>query len=72
MSWLDLFGFVSAALMLLFYTLEHRAPFYVLAFAVTCTLSAIYLFLAGAWAFAWVEVVWTFVALKRWWKLQKA
>jgi hypothetical protein len=67
MSALNLFGFVAVSLMLFFYTLEHRAPWYVLAFAATCVLSAIYGFLQGAWPFGCVEVVWTFVALRRWW-----
>ena len=67
---LDLFGFVSLSVMLLFYALEHRARGYVLAFAGTCVLSAIYGFLQGAWPFGCVEVVWTFVALRRWWTLR--
>ena len=67
---LDLFGFVSVSVMLLFYALEHRARWYVLAFAGTCVLSAIYGFLQGAWPFGCVEVVWTFVALRRWWTLR--
>jgi len=70
MSGLDLFGFVSVSLMLLCYALEHRSPWFVLAFAATCILSAVYGFLQGAWPFGCVEVVWTFVALRRWWSLR--
>ena len=70
MSWLDIFGFVSVTLMLLFYAFERRAPWYVLAFAGTCVLSAIYAFLQGAYPFGFVETIWTFVALKRWWSLR--
>lgn len=70
MSALDLFGFVSASLMLIFYALEHRAPAYVLAFAVTCLTSGVYGFLQGAWPLGCVEVIWTGVALRRWWTLR--
>lgn len=70
MSALDLFGFISVSFMLLFYALEHRSHWCILAFAATCVLSAIYGFLQGAWPFGCVEVVWTFVALRRWWTLR--
>lgn len=72
MSLLTLFGFVSVSLMLVFYALEHRSPWYVLAFAGSCLTSSAYGFLQGAWPFGMVEGVWTLVALKRWWGLVTA
>ena len=73
MNALTLFGLVSVSLMLVFYALEHRSPWFVLAFAASCLSSSIYGFIVpGAWPFGCVEGVWTFVALKRWWSLRAA
>jgi hypothetical protein len=38
----------------------------VLAFASGCALSSVYGFLAGAWAFGAVELIWAAVAVQRW------
>lgn len=51
--------------MLLFYWLEERDARYVAAFALACWSSALYAWLAGAWPFTAVEVVWGVVALRR-------
>ena len=72
MDGLTLYGFVSVSLMLLFYFLEHRSRWFVLAFAGSCAMSSAYGFLQGAWPFGLVEGVWTFVALKRWRGLRRA
>jgi hypothetical protein len=68
MDRLTAFGLVSVTLMLAFYALEDRAPFYVLAFALACLMGSAYGFLQGAWPFGVVELFWSFVALRRWWK----
>ncbi len=65
MEWLSAFGLFSVTAMLLFYALEDRSPWYVLAFAVACALGSAYGFLQGAWPFGLVEVVWELVALWR-------
>ena len=52
--------------MLAFYALERRSPWFILAFALACALTSIYGFLQGAWPFGVVELVWAFVALRRW------
>ncbi len=67
MDGLTLFGVVAVSTMLLFYTLEPRAAVFVLAFAAASLASSIYGFLAGAWPFGVVELVWSAVALRRWW-----
>lgn len=54
--------------MLVTYTLEPRARAFVLAFAGACLASALYGFLAGAWPFGVIEVVWAGVAVRRWQK----
>jgi hypothetical protein len=51
--------------MILMYTLEHRAPLFVAAFALGCALSSSYGFLAGTWPFGAVEALWSLVALRR-------
>lgn len=66
MDGLTLYGFVSVSLMLLFYALEDKSSWFVLAFAGSCAMSSVYGFLQGAWPFGLVEGVWTLVALGRW------
>jgi hypothetical protein len=63
---LSLFGLVAVSAMLLFYALEARSHWFVLAFASACAMGSTYGFLQGAWPFGLVEGVWTLIALKRW------
>ena len=59
MSGLTLFGLVAVTLMLVFYALERRSHWFVLAFSVSCVLGSLYGFMQGAWPFGLVEaVVW--------------
>ena len=67
MNLLNLFGLFSVAAMLLFYALENRSPWFILAFAGSCVLGSAYGFLQGAWPFGLVEAVWSIVAIRRWW-----
>ena len=71
MDALTLYGFASVSLMLLFYFLENRSPWFVLAFAGSCVMSSAYGFLQGAWPFGLVEGVWSLAALDRWRLLRK-
>jgi hypothetical protein len=66
MDVLSLFGLLAVTAMLVFYALEDRSPWFVLAFAAACALASAYGFLQGAWPFGLVEAVWTLVALRRW------
>lgn len=66
MSALDLFGLIAVSLMLLFYALEKRSRWYILAFAGACGLGSVYGFLQGAWPFGVVEAIWAGVAARRW------
>jgi hypothetical protein len=59
---LTLFGAGAVALMMLFYALENRSRWYTLAFAAACIAASAYGFLARAWPFGIVELVWAFVA----------
>jgi len=72
MDRLTLFGLIAVSLMLLFYALEDRSPWFILAFAGACVLSSSYGFLQGAWPFGVVEAVWALVALRRWWKSRRS
>jgi hypothetical protein len=45
MSALSLFGLAAVTAMLIFYALEDRSPWFVLAFAAACALGSIYGFL---------------------------
>jgi hypothetical protein len=66
MDFLTLFGLTAVTAMLLFYALEDRSHWYVLAFAAACALASIYGFLQGAWPFGIVEAIWAAVAVHRW------
>ena len=70
MSPLTIYGVVAVGSMLLFYALEDRAPVFVLAFAGACAASAVYGFMAGAWPFGVVEVIWSAVAVRRWMRVR--
>jgi presenilin-like A22 family membrane protease len=69
---LTLFGLLSLSAMLLFYALEHRSHWFVLAFAGGCVAASIYGFLQGAWPFGVVELIWAAVAIRRWQTLIQA
>ncbi|WP_363129979.1 hypothetical protein [Sphingomonas sp.] len=49
------------------YALESRGPIWTLGFAIGSLLSSVYGFLQGAWPFGVVEIVWTVVAVRKWW-----
>ena len=66
MDVLTLFGLFAVAMMLVCYALEDRSVWFILAFAVSCTLGSAYGFLQGAWPFGVVEAIWSIVALRRW------
>ena len=70
MDALTTFGFAAVAAMLVFYALEARSPWFVLAFAGACALGSAYGFLQGAWPFGVVEAIWAVVALRRWQRLR--
>ena len=67
MSQLSIFGLFAVTAMLVFYALENRSHWFVLAFAFSCALGSVYGFLQGAWPFGLVEAVWSVVAFRRWW-----
>lgn len=69
---LTLFGLLSLSAMLVFYALEHRSHWFVLAFAGGCIAASVYGFLQGAWPFGIVELIWVVVAFKRWLSLRHA
>jgi hypothetical protein len=60
------FGLFAVIAMLVFYALEDRSAWYVLAFAGACALASIYGFLQGAWPFGMVEAIWALIAIRRW------
>jgi hypothetical protein len=65
MDALTLFGVLSVTAMLVFYALEERSPYFLVAFSLACWSAAVYGWLAGTWPFAVVEVIWGAVALRR-------
>ena len=67
MNPLTSFGLFAVTAMLVFYALEKRSRWFILAFAGSCILGSVYGFLQGAWPFGLVEAVWSLVAIRRWW-----
>jgi hypothetical protein len=72
MSPLSALGLISVTAMLVFYALEKRSRWFILAFAGACALGSLYGFLQGAWPFGLVEAVWAVVATRRWWGESKS
>ncbi len=66
-----IFGVVSVSFMMAMYAFEHRGRAFILAFGVGCLLSSAYGFLARAWPFGVVELVWSAIAVKRWLNLRE-
>jgi hypothetical protein len=66
MDKLTVFGLFAVTAMLVFYALENRSAWFILAFAGACALGSAYGFLQGAWPFGLVEAVWALVAVSRW------
>ena len=66
MDLLTTFGLFSVSAMLVFYALEDRSPWFILAFAGACVLASAYGFLQGAWPFGLIESIWAVVAVQRW------
>lgn len=67
-----IFGVVAVSFMMVMYALERRHPRFVAAFALGCLLSSTYGFLAGAWPFGCVELIWAGVALRRFAQVRRA
>ena len=66
MNSITLFGLFAVTAMLIFYALEDRSSWFILAFAVACALGSVYGFRQGAWPFGVVEAIWSVVAVRRW------
>jgi hypothetical protein len=64
---LTIFGLFAVTAMVVFYALEKRSRWFILAFGASCALGSVYGFLQGAWPFGLVEAVWSVIALRRWW-----
>ena len=68
MNPLTIFGLFAVTTMLVFYALERRNRWFILAFAGSCILGSVYGFMQGAWPFGVVEAVLSVVAIRRWWR----
>jgi hypothetical protein len=62
---LTAFGAAAVTFMMLMYALERRHRGFILAFAVGCLLSSAYGFMAGAWPFGAVEIIWAGIAVHK-------
>lgn len=72
MNSLTIFGLFALTAGMIFYALESRSTWFILAFGGACILGSIYGFLLqGAWPFGVVEAAWSVVAIKRWWTISR-
>ncbi|MCL5971211.1 MAG: hypothetical protein M1499_01435 [Firmicutes bacterium] len=69
---LTAYGATVVTLMMVFYALESRSPWFTFAFALSCLGSASYGFLAGTWPFGVVETVWSLIAFRKWSNLRRS
>jgi hypothetical protein len=60
-----IYGLCAVTFMMTMYALERRGRVFVVAFAAGCLLSSAYGFLAGAWPFGLAEIVWAYIAWRR-------
>jgi hypothetical protein len=60
-----IYGAGALTFMMTMYALEARGRTFILGFACGCLLSSIYGFLAGAWPFGVIELMWSGIAVRR-------
>ncbi len=68
---LTAYGVTVLMFMMLMYALERRGPAFVLAFAFGCLGSSLYGFLAGAWPFGVLELIWSGIAVRKYVRLRE-
>ena len=62
----EIFGTIAVAAMAGCYALEDRGPHFILLFASACLASSAYAVAIGSWPFAFVEALWSTLAVQRW------
>ena len=62
----EIYGTLSAAAMVLMYSLEDRSRSFTLGFSTACLAAAVYAALIGSVPFAVLEGLWALIALRRW------
>jgi hypothetical protein len=68
---LTIFGLIAVTAMVVCYALESRSPAFSLAFGFACLLGSTYGFLQGAWPFGVIEIIWSIIAVRRWWVMRQ-
>lgn len=63
---LTIFGATVVTLMMVFYAVESRSPWFTFAFGLACVGSSLYGWLSGTWPFGVVEAIWGAVAFRKW------
>ncbi len=63
---ITVYGVCAVSFMMAMYALERKGKQFIFLFALGCLLSSAYGFLSGAWPFGVVELIWSGVAVRRW------
>lgn len=62
---ITIYGVCAVTFMIVMYALESRGRKFIALFSLGCLLSSVYGFLAGAWPFGLIEIIWSVVAIQR-------
>lgn len=65
MNFVTIYGVIALTFMMAMYAFERRGRRFVILFALGCALSSAYGFASGAWPFGVVELIWSFIAIRR-------
>ena len=65
MTLITVYGVLALSFMMVMYALERRGRLFILAFALGCLLSSVYVFISGTWPFGVVEAIWCLVTVRR-------
>jgi hypothetical protein len=60
-----IYGVCAVTFMIVMYALERRGRLFIVLFALGCVLSSVYGILSGAWPFGIAEIIWSYVAIRR-------
>ena len=66
MNWLELYGWACVALMIGAHWAESKSCWFILAFAITCLLYAVYGYMIHSWPIVVGEIVWAGASAHKW------
>ena len=68
---IEIWGWLSLAVMVTAYALERHSPLLVLLFALACVSASAYAAVTNVWVFSVLEAIWAVIAIGRWSQLAR-